>query len=72
MRKPLAPEAGESLPVRYLTPAEVAEILGVPQDTIYQWRYKRCGPPAFRVGRHLRFDPRALQRWVDQQTETVA
>jgi excisionase family DNA binding protein len=65
-------EKNLDLPERYLTPAEVAEILGVPVETIYQWRYKRTGPPGFRVGRHLRFDPRVLQRWVDEQSESVA
>jgi excisionase family DNA binding protein len=60
------------LPVRYLNPGEVAALLGVPVETIYQWRYKRTGPPGFRVGRHLRFDPRAIQRWVQHQTESVA
>lgn len=60
------------LPDRYLTPNEVAELLGVPVDTIYQWRYKRTGPPGFRVGRHLRFDPRAVRRWVEDQSEDVA
>ena len=60
------------LPDRYLGPSEVAKILGVPVETIYQWRYKRTGPPGFRVGRHLRFDPRALHRWVEEQEESVA
>ena len=62
----------DGLPDRYLGPTEVAELLGVPVETIYQWRYKRTGPPAFRVGRHLRFDPRALRRWVEEQCEGVA
>jgi excisionase family DNA binding protein len=62
----------DGLPDRYLGPAEVAELLGVPVETIYQWRYKRTGPPGFRVGRHLRFDPRALRKWVEQQSESVA
>lgn len=62
----------DDLPERYLTPGEVAEILGVPVETIYQWRYKRTGPPGFRAGRHLRFDPRKLRRWIDDQTESVA
>lgn len=60
------------LPDRYLAPAEVAELLGIPVETVYQWRYKRTGPPGFRVGRHLRFDPRALRRWIDGQSESVA
>lgn len=65
-------EQGDVLPDRYLGPSEVAELLGVPVDTIYQWRYKRIGPPGFRVGRHLRFDPRAVRRWVDEQSKGAA
>ncbi len=61
-----------TLPERYLTPAEVAELLGVPVETLYQWRRKRTGPPAFRVGRHLRYDPVRLRQWVDGLTEVAA
>lgn len=64
-------DQGDVLPDRYLGPSEVAELLGVPVDTIYQWRYKRSGPPGFRVGRHLRFDPRAVRRWVDEQQDVA-
>lgn len=56
------------LPEHFLTPTEVAQLLGIPVETVYQWRYKRTGPPGFRVGRHLRFDPRAVRQWVDAQT----
>jgi excisionase family DNA binding protein len=65
------PASDAGLPVRYLSPGEVAVLLGVPLETIYQWRYKRTGPPGFRVGRHLRYDPRAIQRWVQRQTENM-
>ncbi|WP_405963221.1 helix-turn-helix domain-containing protein [Streptomyces sp. NBC_00723] len=61
-----------TLPERYLTPADVAELLGVPVETLYQWRRKRSGPPAFRVGRHLRYDPARLRQWVDGLTEVAA
>ncbi|MFM9704728.1 helix-turn-helix domain-containing protein [Streptomyces galilaeus] len=61
-----------TLPERYLTPADVAELLGVPVETLYQWRRKRSGPPAFRVGRHLRYDPVRLRQWVDGLTEVAA
>ncbi|GAA2603849.1 helix-turn-helix domain-containing protein [Streptomyces roseoviolaceus] len=61
-----------TLPERYLTPADVAELLGVPVETLYQWRRKRTGPPAFRVGRHLRYDPIRLRQWVDGLTEVAA
>ncbi|MEU9665549.1 helix-turn-helix domain-containing protein [Streptomyces bobili] len=61
-----------TLPERYLTPADVAELLGIPVETLYQWRRKRTGPPAFRVGRHLRYDPVRLRQWVDGLSEVAA
>jgi predicted DNA-binding transcriptional regulator AlpA len=57
------------LPERFLTPADLAAILGVPVKTLYEWRYTGAGPPGFRVGRYLRYDPVAVRRWVDQQAE---
>jgi predicted DNA-binding transcriptional regulator AlpA len=54
-----------TLPNRYLTPEDVAELLALPSvETLYAWRRKRTGPPAFRVGKHLRYDPAELQIWI--------
>ncbi|WP_420719456.1 helix-turn-helix transcriptional regulator [Streptomyces sp. XY66] len=39
----------------------------MPVETVYQWRKKRTGPPGFRVGRHVRYHPDAVQAWIDQQ-----
>jgi len=44
-----------------------AHFLGVPVGTLSQWRYLRIGPPAYRVGRHLRYDPAAVRTWSDAQ-----
>ncbi|WP_425833591.1 helix-turn-helix transcriptional regulator [Streptomyces fractus] len=60
------------LPDRYLTPVDVADLLGVPLETIYQWRRKHTGPRGFRVGRHLRFDPEDVRAWVVSQMEVAA
>ncbi len=58
------------LPHHYLTPEEVADLLALPsKETLYQWRRKRTGPPAFRVGKHLRYDPAQLQLWIADLTE---
>jgi excisionase family DNA binding protein len=46
---------------------EVAAFLGVPVETLYRWRKRRYGPPAGRVGRHLRYDPAAVRAWFSQQ-----
>ncbi|MGW7092492.1 helix-turn-helix transcriptional regulator [Streptomyces sp. NPDC054874] len=52
------------LPDRYLTPLDLADLLGVPIETVYQWRRKDTGPRGFRVGRHLRYDPEDVRAWV--------
>ncbi|MDH2388670.1 helix-turn-helix domain-containing protein [Streptomyces sp. HNM0663] len=52
------------LPDRYLTPDDIAELFEVPKETVYQWRKKRTGPPGFRVGKHIRYDPAAVHRWA--------
>lgn len=43
---------------------EVAEFLGVPVETLYAWRKRRCGPSAARVGKHLRYEPADVFAWV--------
>jgi excisionase family DNA binding protein len=60
------------LPERYLTPVDLADLLGVPVETVYQWRRKHTGPRGFRVGRHLRFDPADVTAWVSELMDTEA
>jgi len=43
---------------------DVSAFLGVPVATLHQWRYLGTGPDAFKVGRHLRYDPDVVRRWV--------
>jgi predicted DNA-binding transcriptional regulator AlpA len=43
---------------------EVSEFLGVPVTTLHQWRYLGTGPEAFKVGRHLRYEPLEVRRWL--------
>ncbi|WKK26539.1 helix-turn-helix domain-containing protein [Streptomyces olivoreticuli] len=57
------------LPDRFLTPEDLVMMFSLPSvETVYAWRRKRIGPPGFRVGKHLRFDPTAVHAWVAQQT----
>jgi excisionase family DNA binding protein len=55
------------LPDRYLTPEDIASLFAVPIETVYAWRKRRTGPPGFRVGRHIRYDPAAVHAWAAQQ-----
>ena len=52
---------------RLLTPREAAAYLGLAVDTVYrQARLRKL--PSVKVGRSLRFDVKALERYVEQHT----
>jgi excisionase family DNA binding protein len=51
------------------TVEDVARFLGIPVNTLYQWRYRRTGPRASRVGRHLRYDPADVRAWLSERTD---
>lgn len=57
----------EDMPKRLLTPVEVAELLGVPEKTLAQWRSDRHGPLPLRVGRYVRYRLVDIDAWVEQQ-----
>ena len=50
-----------------LTVRELADYLDVPVGTIYAWRYRRQGPPGFRVGRHVRFRWSDVEQWISDR-----
>lgn len=54
-----------------LSTSELAEYLGVPVKTIYEWRTCGHGPCAVRVGRHLRFALSDVRGWVAEQREAA-
>jgi excisionase family DNA binding protein len=49
---------------RLATSSEVAGYLQLPVKTLYTWRYKRVGPRAHRVGRHLRYRWEDVEAWL--------
>lgn len=57
---------------RLLGVHELASHLDVPVKTLYAWRYRREGPPALRVGRHLRYRWSDVQAWIQQRIDTPA
>lgn len=68
--QPTAPRAilRGGLPDRYLTPEDLVTMFSLPSvETVYAWRRKHTGPPGFRIGRHLRYDPAAVRAWVTEQ-----
>jgi hypothetical protein len=51
---------------------DVSAFLGVPIATLHQWRYLGTGPAAFRVGKHLRYDPDVIRRWLVDECSGAA
>jgi predicted DNA-binding transcriptional regulator AlpA len=43
---------------------ELADFLGLPIQTIYQWRKRNYGPTGRKMGRHIRYRPSEVERWI--------
>lgn len=42
----------------------MAEWLGVPIATVYQWRTKGYGPKGVKIGRHVRYRLSDVESWL--------
>jgi excisionase family DNA binding protein len=47
----------------------LSEYLGIPKKTIYGWRLRGEGPPAYRIGKHLRWSRVEVDQWLASQRE---
>ena len=54
---------------RLLSIPELADYLGVPIATIYQWRHHHRGPTGYRIGRHVRYHTRDIEHWLQTQRD---
>jgi len=52
---------------RLLGVHDVSRYLGVPASTLYLWRSQGKGPPAFKVGKLLRWRPEDVESWLERQ-----
>jgi excisionase family DNA binding protein len=50
------------------TAEEIADYLGVPLGTVYQWSSRGGGPRLIKVGRHLRARWSDIEAYLDAQT----
>ena len=55
---------------RLWTVEQLARFLALPVATIYAWRYRGEGPPALRIGRHVRFRPEDIEAWLQEDAQT--
>nr|WP_221219438.1 helix-turn-helix domain-containing protein [Prauserella isguenensis] len=46
---------------------DVADYLGIPKNTLYQWRSKGYGPTGRRVGKYVRYRADDVDAWFDNQ-----
>jgi predicted DNA-binding transcriptional regulator AlpA len=51
----------------WLTPVELAAMFAIPVETIYAWKYRKVGPPAHKIGRHLRYRLTEVNAWAVAQ-----
>lgn len=51
-------------PSHYLTPTEVADILGVSERTLTRWHSLRQGPPRCKIGRAVRYVASSVADWM--------
>lgn len=49
---------------RLLTTGQVADYLGIPVSTLYQWRYHGTAPRAIKVGKHTRYRRSDVEVWL--------
>ena len=56
-----------SFPQRLLTETEVAEIIGVKPATLRNWRCKKRGPKALKIGSNVRYAANAVAEWLDKR-----
>lgn len=54
-----------------LTIEDLSALLRVPVRTIYWWRQQRppIGPPAVKLGRHLRWRRETVLAWIESQED---
>lgn len=52
-----------------LSPADLARIAGVPLSTVYRWNYLGTGPRVIHIGKHCRYRPADVDRWLEAQSD---
>ena len=58
--------------VKYLTTAEVAELLRAPIETVRFWRHSGRGPASFKAGRRVLYAIEDVDAWIAQAKAGVA
>ena len=66
-----SPDNAKTLrPGQLLTIEQLSEWLQVPKQTVYKWRSCGHGPRGYRIGKHVRFEVKEIERWLLAQQES--
>ena len=57
---------------KYLTTAEVAELLRTPTETVRYWRHVGKGPHSFKVGRKVLYAVEDVEAFIEKAREAGA
>lgn len=57
---------------RLLSTEELAEFLGVPEQSVRKWRYLGTGPRGVKVGRHVRYRMSDVLAYLEQHADPAA
>ncbi len=59
-----AKSPASSKPQALASSAEVAEVLGIPEKTLAEWRCRGIGPGYLKVGRYVRYRWPVVNAWI--------
>lgn len=54
------------------TARDVADVIGIPEHTLAQWRSQGKGPDYVKAGRHVRYEWRDVKKWIAGQKMTMS
>ena len=57
---------------KYLTTAEVAELLRTPSETVRYWRHIGKGPRSFKIGRRVLYAVEDVEAFLDEARKAGA
>lgn len=67
---PESSDTAKAADYQWLTPKDICTQLQIPEQTFYQWRVRHLGPPAYRIGRHLRISRTDYDSWLSSRLDT--
>ena len=57
--------------LKTLGTAEVAQLLGIAERTLMNWRSRRVGPKYIKLGRRVRYRPADIDRYLRKRTVEI-